>query len=127
MPRPITPPDTLLPACTGTRRPGVGAGARWPIFAVAASVVAVVGIRRTRRHPEHPRRTTTKSRFDDIASAHGLRDAARRLDGAGRQQQLGHGPITEISKPGVERFYLVGNDVPMPPEGSVYRVWLALR
>jgi hypothetical protein len=33
-------------------------------------------------------------------------------------------PITEISDPGTERFYLVGNDVPTPPEGTVYRVWL---
>ena len=34
-------------------------------------------------------------------------------------------PITEISHPGTRTFYLVGNDVPMPPEGTVYRVWLA--
>ena len=33
-------------------------------------------------------------------------------------------PITEISKPGTQRFYLVGSDVPMPPDGTVYRVWL---
>lgn len=33
-------------------------------------------------------------------------------------------PITEISQPGIERFYLVGSDVPMPAEGTVYRVWL---
>ena len=32
--------------------------------------------------------------------------------------------LTEISRPGTERFYLVGSDVPMPPEGTVYRVWL---
>ena len=36
----------------------------------------------------------------------------------------GKDPITEISNPGVEHFFLVGNDVPMPPDGTVYRVWL---
>jgi len=32
--------------------------------------------------------------------------------------------VTEVSAPGETIIYLVGHDVPAPPEGRVYRVWL---
>jgi hypothetical protein len=119
---PLTPPDTLLPSLhrdlgdQGLRRRPVA------VFAVAASMVAVVGFAGL-AVTQSLRVNTTKSRFNDIASA---MDFATRPGTSMIQVNSSSAdkePITEISKPGVERFYLVGN-VPFPPDGTVYRVWL---
>ena len=122
-PSPVQPPDTLLPRLhrdlgvqDRRRRPGA-------IFAVAASVVAVVGFA-GRAVSQNMRVNDTRSRMDDIRSA---MDFATRPGASMVQVDSSDSdtePITEISHPGTERFYLVGNDVPMPPEGTVYRVWL---
>jgi hypothetical protein len=103
-PSPIQPPDTLLPRLH--RDLGVQDRRRRPVavFAVAASVVAVVGFAGL-AVTQNMRVNDTRSRMDDSSDS----DTE---------------PITEISHPGTERFYLVGNDVPVPPEGTVYRVWL---
>ncbi len=120
---PIQPPDTLLPRLH--RDLGAQDRRRRPVavFAVAASVVAVVGFAGL-AVTQNMRVNDTRSRMDDIRSA---MDFATR-PGASMVQvdsrDSGTEPITEISQPGTERFYLVGNDVPMPPEGAVYRVWL---
>src|SRR4029077_16490567 len=119
----LTPPDTLLPSLH--RDLGDQSRRRRPVavFAVAASMVAVVGFAGL-AVTQSLRVNTTKSRFNDIASA---MDFATRPGASMVQVNSNSGdkePITEISKPGVERFYLVGNGVPMPPEGTVYRVWL---
>jgi hypothetical protein len=120
---PIRPPDTLLPRLN--RDLGVQDRRRRPvaIFAVAASVVAVVGFAGL-AVTQSMRVNDTRSRIDDIRSAF---DFARRpgvsmvpVDSNSSDTES----LTEISRPGTERFYLVGTDVPMPPEGSVYRVWL---
>jgi hypothetical protein len=120
---PATPPDTLLPSLH--RDLGVQSRRRRPVavFAVAASVVAAVGFAGL-AVTQSLRVNDTRSRFDDIASA---LDLARqpetsmvRVDSNDADME----DITEISNPGVERFFLVGDDVPMPPDGSVYRVWL---
>ena len=34
------------------------------------------------------------------------------------------GPVNEVSAPGEEEFYVMGEGVPSPPAGMVYRVWL---
>jgi hypothetical protein len=120
---PLQPPDTLLPRLH--RDLGVQDRRRRPvaIFAVAASVVAVVGFAGL-AVTQSMRVNDARSQIDDIRSAF---DFARRpgasmvqVDGTNSDTE----PITEISRPGTERFYLVGSNVPMPPEGTVYRVWL---
>ena len=120
---PVQPPDTLLPRLH--RDLGVQDRRRRPvaIFAVAASVVAVVGFAGL-AVTQNMRVNDTRSRMDDIRSA---MDFATRPGASMVQVDSSDSdtePITEISHPGTERFYLVGNDVPMPPEGTVYRVWL---
>ena len=120
---PIKPPDTLLPRL----HRGLGAQDRRrrpvAIFAVAASVVAVVGFAGL-AVTQNMRVNDTRSRIDDIRSAF---DFARLpgtsmvpVDGSSADTES----LTEISRPGTELFYLVGTDVPKPPEGTVYRVWL---
>ncbi len=120
---PIRPPDTLLPRLH--RDLGAQDRRRRPVavFAVAASVVAVVGFAGL-AVTQNMRVNDTRSRMDDIRSA---MDFATRPGASMVQVDSSDSntePITEISHPGTERFYLVGNDVPMPPEGAVYRVWL---
>jgi hypothetical protein len=122
-PSPVQPPDTLLPRLH--RDLGVQDRRRRPVavFAVAASVVAVVGFAGL-AVSQKMRVNDTRSRMDDIRSA---MDFATRPGASMVQVDSSDSdtePITEISHPGTERFYLVGNDVPMPPEGTVYRVWL---
>jgi hypothetical protein len=120
---PMTPPDTLLPSLH--RDLGDQGRRRRPatVLAVAASMVAVVGFAGL-AVTQSLRVNTTKSRFNDIASA---MDFATRPGASMIQVNSSSAdkqPITEISKPGVERFYLVVSNVPMPPNGTVYRVWL---
>lgn len=120
---PIRPPDTLLPRLH--RDLGAQDRRRRPVsmFAVAASVVAVVGFAGL-AVTQNVRVNHARSRIDNISSAF---DFARR-PGASMVQVDSNSsdtdPITEISQPGTQRFYLVGKDVPMPPDGTVYRVWL---
>ena len=62
-------------------------------------------------------------RMNDIAQA--IEFARRRGPAWPGRRDLGSTePITEISEPGVEEFYLVGRDLPAPPAGRSYRVWL---
>jgi anti-sigma-K factor RskA len=120
---PIRPPDTLLPGLH--RDLGAQERRRRPVavFAVAASVVAVVGFAGL-AVTQSLRVNDARSRIDDMRSA---LDFARR-PGASMvpvdSNSTGTEALTEISRPGTERFYLVGSDVPTPPEGTVYRVWL---
>jgi hypothetical protein len=119
---PMKPPDTLLPSLhrdlgdQGRRRRPVA------VFAVAASMVAVVGFAGL-AVTQSLRVNTTKSRFNDIASAMDFATHPGASMIQVNSSSAGKEPITEISRPGVERFYLVGN-VPTPPDGTVYRVWL---
>jgi hypothetical protein len=120
---PVRPPDTLLPGLH--RDLGAQERRRRPVavFAVAASVVAVVGFAGL-AVTQSLRVNDARSRIDDMRSA---LDFARR-PGASMvpvdSNSTGTEALTEISRPGTERFYLVGSDVPTPPEGTVYRVWL---
>ena len=119
----IRPPETLLPRLH--RDLGSQDRRRRPvaIFAVAASVVAVVGFAGL-AVTQSMRVNDTQSRMDNLQAA---LDFARRpgaslvsVDSSSSDTDS----LTEISQPGTERFLLVGTDVPMPPEGSIYRVWL---
>ncbi|MGZ6546064.1 MAG: anti-sigma factor domain-containing protein [Actinomycetota bacterium] len=121
---PMAPPDTLLPRLH--RELGAQQGARRrpiAVFAVAAGVVAVVGLA-SLSVAQGVKAGHTQTRMNGIAQA---LDFARQ-QGASMVQvassRSNTGPITEISKPGVQEFFLVGRDLPTPPDGAVYRVWL---
>jgi hypothetical protein len=113
---PLTPPETLLPRLH--RELQAPAARRRPvqIFAVAASVVAVVGLAGL-AVTQGLRASDANSRADELRRAASM---ALRPD----SNQVAVGPVNEISAPGVERFYVMGEDCPQPPEGSVYVVWI---
>ena len=119
----MEPPETLLPRLR--RDLGAQGGRRRPIaaLAVAAGVVAVVGLAGL-SVTQGFQASSTQARLNDVSAA--LDFASRpgastsSVDGATSDTE----PLTEIYDPGVEEFYLVGRNLRMPPSGSIYRVWL---
>jgi anti-sigma-K factor RskA len=51
-------------------------------------------------------------------------DQALALTARTDAQAVAVGPATEVHAPGLDHFYVLGRDVPLPPPGSVYRLWL---
>jgi anti-sigma-K factor RskA len=114
--QPIEPPETLLPSLRRELEPP-GVRRRRPVAAaaVAASVVAVVGL--AGLAIQGGRMNDQRTRTDTMAQA---------LDMLSRPGStlVPVGPAQEISAPGVNTIYLFGHDIPPSPPGSVYRVWL---
>jgi hypothetical protein len=113
---PIAPPETLLPRLR--RELGAAGPRRTPMrfVAVAAGVAAVVGLAGL-SVSQNIRANNADVRADSMAEAAVLasRPDARMVD---------VGPMQELSAPGEEILYVMGDGVPMPPEGSVYRAWI---
>jgi len=113
---PVTPPETLLPRVR--RELDAGGARRRPLrfVAVAAGVAAVVGLASI-GVSQNIRANNADVRADSMAEAAVLasRPDARMVD---------VGPMQELSAPGEEILYVMGDGVPMPPEGSVYRAWI---
>jgi anti-sigma-K factor RskA len=113
---PMLPPETLLPRLHRELEP-VGRRRRpVQLFAVAAGVVAVVGLAGL-AVTQNLRASHSRSRLADITAA---LDTA---SGPGARV-VPVGPAKEISTPGSGVVYLYGTGVPQAPAGEVYRVWL---
>jgi hypothetical protein len=113
---PMAPPDTLLPLLRRQLEPTERRRRPVQLFAVAASVVAVVGLSGL-AVTQGMRASQSRARQADIQAA---LEAARRPGAS----LVPVGPATEISAPGSAEVYLYGSGVPEPPAGDVYRVWL---
>jgi anti-sigma-K factor RskA len=113
---PLVPPETLLPRLHRELEPPASRRRPVQIFAVAASVVAVVGLAGL-AVTQGLRASDANSRAEDFRSAAQM---ALRPD----SNQVPVGPVNELTAPGVEEFYVMGDNCPQPPEGSVYRVWI---
>lgn len=113
---PMAPPETLLPRLHHELEPQAPKRRPMQLFAVAAGVVAVVGLAGL-TVSQSIRATNADVRADDLANAVGFatRDDARMVE---------VGPVQGISAPGENHFYVMGENVPSPPAGAVYRVWL---
>jgi hypothetical protein len=113
----VPPPQTLLPRLHREMEPR-RADRRWSrgrMIAVAASVVLVVGIGGAAVTQLGGQRTVAPA---DLANVVNM------LANGGHATDLGQGHAQQISAPGVAKVYLYGDDVPMPPAGYVYRVWI---
>jgi hypothetical protein len=120
---PMSPPETLLPRLH--RELGAQVRRRSPgsVFAVAAGFAMVVGLGGLALF-QGARAGGMQQRADDVSQI---------LDFAGQNDAQisplsstdeAQAPMTEISAPGVEEFYVYGRGVADPPPGTVYRVWL---
>lgn len=110
------PPDTLLARLHRELEPRSQRRRPMRTFAVAAGIAAVVGLAGL-SVSQNIRANNADVRADALANAAQIaaRPDARMVD---------VGPVREISAPGVSHLYVVGDGVPAPPDGSVYRVWL---
>jgi hypothetical protein len=113
---PIAPPDTLLPRLHRGLEPPARRRRPTQVFAVAAGVAAVVGLAGL-TVSQSIRANNADVRADALANAVQL---AARPDA----RMVEVGPVQEISAPGEEHIVVMGEGVPAPPPGSVYRVWL---
>jgi anti-sigma-K factor RskA len=113
----VTPPDTLRARLRKELEPR--ASSRWNagrIVAVAASVVVVVGVGAvalTRGGGGLANGQLARADLQDVTNA--------MVTGGATPQPLGQ--ATEISAPATEKLYIYGTEVPLPPAGTVYRLW----
>ncbi len=119
---PLPPPDLLLTRLHRELRPRSRRQGPVRILAVAAGFVAVVGltgltVSQGMRAGGLQERANHLSNMLDLASQPDAQVTS--LSGTSSPA-----PLTEIAAPGTEVFYLFGRNVPSPPPGEVYRVWL---
>jgi hypothetical protein len=121
-PAPMDPPETLLPRLRNDLRPG-GRRRRVPVLAVAASVaglIALSGLAVTQGVRLSDARQQTILLSDAVNFA--AQPGAKQVPLADRTGAPG--PVTAMAHPGVEVCYIVARDLPIPPPGTRYGVWV---
>jgi Anti-sigma-K factor rskA len=113
---PLPAPETLLPRLHRELEPRQGRRRPMQAFAVAAGVVAVVGLAGL-TISQGMRASSASAKAEDLQAAAAI---AVRPDA----DLVPVGPVHEVSAPGMAEFYVIGSACPEPPEGSVYRIWL---
>jgi Anti-sigma-K factor rskA len=120
---PLAPPDMLLPRLHRELEPRTGRPVgRWT--GVAAGVVVVVaaglalsqGMRALDLEQQNEQVNEVLNYFQRPGAT------SDRLEGAGT---AGSAPMSEISAPDAGHFFLLGTDVPAPPPGTAYGIWLS--
>lgn len=120
---PIDPPETLLPRLHRELEPRARrAVGRWAGVAAGVAVVVASGLTLSQgmRITELRRRNELVN--DVLAYIQRTGATSDPLVGAG---SFGTGPMSEVSAPDVGHFYLLGTDVPPPPSGTFYGIWLS--
>jgi hypothetical protein len=120
---PLDPPDTLLPRLHRDldERPRRAVG-RWTGVAAGVAVVVAAGLALSQGM--RARDLEQRNRLVNEVLSYLQRTGATsdRLEGA---DASGSAPMSEVSAPDVGYFYLLGTDVPPPPPGTVYGIWLS--
>jgi Anti-sigma-K factor rskA len=121
---PVAPPEPLLPRLHGSMEPRRGRRpvGRWVGVAAGVVILLVAGVA-----------VSQGLRVDDLQERNELFAQALRLaqrPGADTEplteaDATEPAPVSTVSAPDVGHFFLVGSDVPPPPPGSVYGVWLS--
>jgi hypothetical protein len=116
---PIAPPETLLPRLHRELEPRSRRWVGGRAGAVAAGVVvAVAGFAGLGGFVLGQNGgTPADGSAADLAAA---LEFAKEHDAATSDL----GPVTAWEAPGVEEFYITGTEIPQPPTGSVYQLWL---
>jgi hypothetical protein len=115
---PLPVPETLRPRLHRELGPRARRRNAARIAAVAASVALAVGLGGVGLSQlDTGGASLTQLSAQDLGQALSLatRDDATTTD---------IGPATEVSVPGMDHFYVYGDDVPPPQAGDVYRLWL---
>jgi hypothetical protein len=121
---PLAPPETLLPRLhrqleprgrrLTARRAGVAAGAA--VILITGGIALSQGLRASDLQQQ-------AGLFEDALQLSQRPDANRSqfVDSAASDPA----PVSEVSAPDLGYFYLIGSDVPPPPAGTRYGVWLS--
>jgi Anti-sigma-K factor rskA len=120
---PLDPPDTLLPRLhrelePRTRRP-VG---RWTGVAAGVAVVVVAGLALSQGMRALNLQHENELVNEVLSYIQRTGATSDRLEQA---ETSGSSPMSEVSAPDAGHFYLLGTDVPPPPSGTVYGIWLS--
>ena len=110
---PMGPPDTLLPRLHRELEPRERRPRTMAALAVAASLVALVGL--TGTFLQGQRVGTAQSRADALSNI--LRFAQEN-----NADMVPVGPATQVAA--ADEVFLYGSNVPLPPPGTVYVVWV---
>jgi hypothetical protein len=122
---PIPPPETLLPRLHRELEPRMArpAPGRWVALASGVAVVLIAGglaVSQGLRAGDIEERSDLFERALAFSQRPGADSAP--LVGADVSDPA---PVSEITAPDEDHFYLVGRDVPAPAEGLVYGIWLS--
>jgi len=112
---PVAPPDTLLPRLHRELEPRERRPRGLATLAVAASVAAVIGL--TGTFLQGQRIDSRQSRVDALARMF-------RFAQENDARMVSVGPATQVAATGTDEFFLFGENVPAPPPGTVYAVWV---
>ena len=106
---PLTPPETLLPRLHRELEPRRGRRRPMQVLAVAAGVVAVVGLAGL-TISQGMRASNANATAEDLQAAAAI---ALRPDA----DLVPVGPVHEVSAPGMSEFYVIGTAAREPPRG----------
>lgn len=112
---PVPPPDRLLPRLHRELEPRERRSRSLTALAVASSVVAVIGL--TGTFLQGARVDARQARVNALSNI-------VRFAEENNADMVPVGPATQVSATGVAEFYLYGDDVPTPPAGTAYGVWV---
>jgi Anti-sigma-K factor rskA len=122
---PVAPPETLLPRLHRQLEPRTRrrlSGRAGIVASVAVAVVAVgVAFSQGLRMLDLERRSDLVGEVLQYLQRPGA--TTDRLNATSNDATSE--PMAEVVAPEAEHFYLVGTDVPPPPEGAAYGVWLS--
>jgi hypothetical protein len=122
---PIEPPESLLPRLHRELEPRTvrPVAARWTGVAAGVVVVVIAGglaVSQGMRAGDLERRADLFGQALSFSQRPGAESAP--LVGSAAS---GPAPVSEVTAPDVDHFYLVGKDVPPAPPGATYGIWLA--
>jgi hypothetical protein len=120
---PAQPPDLLLPRIRRGVAETVRRRRRASLVAVAAGVVAIIGLAGLSVQLGGRVSRTEQQRGRLLAAMEVLQQPGANPVSLESQGQTAAG-LVEVSGPGLQLMYVIGKEVPMPSPGRVYQLWL---
>jgi hypothetical protein len=123
---PAQPPDLLLPRIRRGVAETVRRRRRASLVAVAAGVVAIIGLAGLSVQLGGRVSRTEQQRGRLLAAMEVLQQPGANPVSLESQGQTAAG-LVEVSGPGLQLMYVIGKEVPMPSPGRVYQLWLGTK
>lgn len=120
---PIDPPDVLLPRLHRELEPrGRRPAGRWAGVAAGVAVVVAAGLAVSQGMRAIDLQQENRLVNEVLAYIQQTGATSDRLEGT---ETSGSAPMSEVSAPDADHFYVLGTDVPPPPAGMAYGIWLS--